>query len=218
MGASSVRVPPRPPRVPGLARRRSNVSIRCSAITGPDHSTPSSATCSSEPLRYSSGPAHGTRMLDREASRSLRAHHHRSVQPALRLPDTLFSPPRRSCSPVRRSARRAQDPEVLGYVDLFTASIQPREPTWRASSRRDHAAPTVRGVDPEPALALLDQRQAGKKLILITTSEGDTPPAMMSYRVSIASSGRHDLRSLSTSSSVALASPVLSSKSPLFEW
>ena len=48
-------------------------------------------------------------------------------------------------------------------------------------------------LDPETPLALLDQRDAGKKLLLITNSEWGYTRAMMQLRLRPLPAGRHDL-------------------------
>ena len=66
-------------------------------------------------------------------------------------------------------------PEVLGYAEPLRAGearARPRR-TWRARSRpRSSPTPSASSrLDPETPLALLDQRRAGKKLLLISNSE-----------------------------------------------
>jgi len=77
-------------------------------------------------------------------------------------------------------------PEVLGYQDLYRrvrADIDAAhmEGTLKAQILADPAQYVVQ--DPETALALLDQRYAGKKLLLITNSEWAYTVPMMSYAV-----------------------------------
>ncbi|UCF41347.1 MAG: HAD family hydrolase, partial [Gemmatimonadota bacterium] len=73
---------------------------------------------------------------------------------------------------------------VLGYRDLYHAvrtSID--EAHMEGQLKAEIIADPDRFVelDPELTLALLDQRQAGKKLLLITNSEWEYTRAMMSY-------------------------------------
>ncbi len=75
-------------------------------------------------------------------------------------------------------------PGVLGYSDLYKlvrASIDQAHMEGRLKA--DITADLDRFVelDPETPLALLDQRYAGKKLLLITNSEWDYTRSMMSY-------------------------------------
>lgn len=75
-------------------------------------------------------------------------------------------------------------PEVLGYVDLYRRvrveiDAAHMEGTLKAQILARPGDYVVQ--DPETALALLDQRYAGKKLLLITNSEWAYTVPMMSY-------------------------------------
>ena len=112
-------------------------------------------------------------------------------------------------------------PEVLGYGDLYR----------RVKSRLDAAhmegelkaeimADPARFVlpDPETALALLDQKHAGKKLLLITNSEWIYTRAMMSHAFNPLLPAGMSWRDLFDVVIVAARKPeFFSSRSPLFE-
>ena len=77
-----------------------------------------------------------------------------------------------------------QIPEVLGYADLYERVRQVldaahMEGRLKAEIIADPARFVV--LDPEIPLTLLDQRHAGKKLMLVTNSEWYYTSAMMSY-------------------------------------
>jgi len=77
-----------------------------------------------------------------------------------------------------------QLPEVLGYTDLFRRIRVVLDAThMEGQLKAEIAAAPERYVfhDPETALALLDQRHSGKKLMLITNSEWDYTRSMMAY-------------------------------------
>jgi 5'-nucleotidase len=130
--------------------------------------------------------SHGTRLLDFEAQRAaysrtiIDLHEKRWV-----FLNTLFSISE-GCiyGQLVDLLDQRKLPEVLGYADLY----------WRVRSLADTihmegklkaeilAAPERFVVlDPEVPLALLDQRNAGKKLLLITNSEWSYTVPMMSY-------------------------------------
>jgi HAD superfamily 5'-nucleotidase-like hydrolase len=79
---------------------------------------------------------------------------------------------------------RREFPEVLGYADLYRSV--------RSALDESHAEGQLKGEiiqdpdrfvedDPETALALLDQKNAGKRLALITNSDWHFSSAMMDY-------------------------------------
>jgi HAD superfamily 5'-nucleotidase-like hydrolase len=75
-------------------------------------------------------------------------------------------------------------PQVKGYAELFvkvraTVDAQHLEGRLKAEIVANPERYVV--LDPEAALALLDQRAAGKKLLLITNSEWSFTTRMMSY-------------------------------------
>ncbi len=75
-------------------------------------------------------------------------------------------------------------PGVMGYRDLYEqvryqVNAQHLEGALKAEIARDPETYVVR--DPEAPLALLDQRHAGKKLLLITNSEWSFTRAMMTH-------------------------------------
>lgn len=79
---------------------------------------------------------------------------------------------------------RRQLPEVLGYADLYqrvkkALDMAHMEGELKAEITADPARFIV--PDPDTALALLDQRRAGKKLLLISNSEWVYTRAVMSH-------------------------------------
>jgi HAD superfamily 5'-nucleotidase-like hydrolase len=75
-------------------------------------------------------------------------------------------------------------PEVLGYRELYhrvrdVVDAQHMEGRLKAEIVADPETCVV--LDPETALTLLDQRRAGKKLLLITNSDWTFSRAMMAY-------------------------------------
>ncbi len=75
-------------------------------------------------------------------------------------------------------------PEVLDYARLYKRVHQSIDATHAEGAlKAEIMADPGRYVfpDPETALALLDQKRAGKKLMLVTNSEWDYTRAMMSY-------------------------------------
>ena len=75
-------------------------------------------------------------------------------------------------------------PEVLGYADLYDrAKACLDEAHMEGKLKAEILADPDRFVilDPESTLALLDQRQAGKRLLLITNSEWTYTHAIMTY-------------------------------------
>lgn len=111
-------------------------------------------------------------------------------------------------------------PEVLGYGDLWriVRSILDRAHMEGQLKEEIVAAPdTFVEADPDTVLALLDQKHAGKKLMLITNSEWSYTKAMMSHGFDRHLGGK-GWRSLFDVVIVAAGKPdFFSSKAPLFE-
>ena len=75
-------------------------------------------------------------------------------------------------------------PGVLGYAELYQAVRQSIDAAhMEGSLKAEIVADPEKFVEPDPeiALALLDQRHAGKKLLLITNSEWEFTRSMMAY-------------------------------------
>ena len=130
--------------------------------------------------------AHGTRLLDFEETR--RAY----AGVAVDLADdrwvflnTMFSYSEAClCAQLVDLLDAGRLESAIGYADLY--------PIVRATLDAAHLEGTLKGeivadperfvvLDPEAALTLLDQKMAGKKLLLITNSEWDFTRSMMSY-------------------------------------
>ncbi|MFN8179826.1 MAG: HAD-IG family 5'-nucleotidase [bacterium] len=130
--------------------------------------------------------AHGTRLLDFDETR--RAYAGVAVDledPRWVFLNTLFSYSEAClCAQLvdLLDARKLQG--AMGYADLY--------PAVRATLDAAHLEGTLKAeivadpdrfvvLDPEAALTLLDQKMAGKKLLLITNSEWDFTRSMMSF-------------------------------------
>ena len=75
-------------------------------------------------------------------------------------------------------------PEVLGYRELYNrvrAMVDAQHLEGRLKTEIAAAPEACVVLDPEIALTLLDQRHAGKKLLLITNSDWTFSSAMMTY-------------------------------------
>jgi HAD superfamily 5'-nucleotidase-like hydrolase len=129
---------------------------------------------------------HGTRRLGFEEQRS---HYSRTLvdlnEPRFQFLNTLFSLSE-ACMYAQLvdllDAGRIQG--VLGYTDLYrTVRTSIDEAHMEGQLKAEIIADPDRFVelDPDLPLALLDQRRAGKKLLLITNSEWDYTRAMMRY-------------------------------------
>jgi hypothetical protein len=145
---------------------------------------------------------HGTRQLSFE---ELRASYMRTIvelaRAALGVPQhpllVLRGLPLRAAgrrSRPRSGARAGRLPRPLPEG----ARRPSREPTSRASSRPRIIADPARyvSIDPDLALTLIDQRHAGKKLLLITNSEWGFTRAMMDWVVGRALPGGMSWREL----------------------
>jgi len=129
---------------------------------------------------------HGTRILDFAEQRALYTHTLVDLaEPRWMFLNTLFSLSE-GCLFAQMVELLDQGliPKIKGYAELFarvraTVDAQHLEGHLKA----EIAAAPERYVilDPEAALALLDQRAAGKKLLLITNSEWSFTARMMSY-------------------------------------
>lgn len=135
---------------------------------------------------YVKRAAHGTRMLDFDEQR--RAYSRTRVDLSENrwvFLNTLFSLSE-GCmyAQLVELLDAHQLPEVLGYTDLYgrlKAALD--EEHVRGELKAEIMADPDRFVelDPDLPLALLDQRQAGKKLLLITNSEWHYTRFMMAY-------------------------------------
>lgn len=130
--------------------------------------------------------AHGTRMMDFDEQRSV--YRHTPVEladPRFAFLNTLFS--------LSETCLYAQLvdllddgrlPEVLGYEDLFR-KVRARmdEAHVEGTLKAEIAADPGRFIDPDPdaPLALLDQKQAGKRLMLISNAEWEYARDIMSF-------------------------------------
>ena len=79
---------------------------------------------------------------------------------------------------------RRQLPEVLGYRELYNrvrAMVDAQHMEGRLKTEIAAAPEACVVLDPEIPLTLLDQRHAGKKLMLITNSDWNFTSAMMTY-------------------------------------
>jgi len=130
--------------------------------------------------------AHGTRMLSYDEQRAIYRHVPVDLgSPRFQFLNTLFSLSE-SCLYAQLVDLYDQErfPGVHGYEDLFRRV--------RAGIDRTHVEGTLKAeiiddpsefvdLDPDAALALLDQHRAGKRLMLISNSEWPYARAMMSY-------------------------------------
>ena len=79
---------------------------------------------------------------------------------------------------------RRELPEVLGYADLYRAVRESVDASHMEGRLKEEIAADPEAfvvLDPEVPLALLDQKYAGKKLMLITNSEWPYTASMMKY-------------------------------------
>jgi HAD superfamily 5'-nucleotidase-like hydrolase len=172
---------------------------------------------------YVKRAAHGTNMLEREDQRTA---YGRTIidlaNPRFVFLNTLFSLSEAvmysQCVDLLDAHRI---PEVLGYVDLYhRIKYGLDEAHMEGKLKAEIIADPDRYVvlDPEAPLALLDQRQAGKKLILITNSEWGYTAAMMSYGFDRFLPAGMTWRNLFDIVIVGARKPeFFSTKSPLFE-
>lgn len=130
--------------------------------------------------------AHGTRVLAHDEQR---AFYERTIvdlsEPRWAFLNTLFSLSE-SCMYVQLVdlLDRRELPEVLGYRSLYQEVRETLDELHMEGRLKDEIlADPERFVilDPEAALTLLDQRHAGKKLLLITNSEWSYTQRLMSY-------------------------------------
>lgn len=135
---------------------------------------------------YVKRAAHGTRMLDFEEQRDLYARDVVDLAlPRWQFLNTLFSLSE-ACMYAQLVDRLDQKKiqGAVGYADLYKivrSSID--EAHMEGRLKAEIVASPERFVvhDPEVPLALLDLREAGKKLLLITNSEWDYTSQMMHY-------------------------------------
>lgn len=111
--------------------------------------------------------------------------------------------------------------EVLGYGDLYRrVKTRLDEAHMEGALKDEIMSDPARFVvlDPEAPLALLDQKHAGKRLLLITNSEWIYTRAMMSYAFDAFLPGGLTWRDLFDVVIVAARKPeFFSSRSPIFE-
>src|SRR3990172_589623 len=138
------------------------------------------------PFGYVKRAAHGTRLLDFEEQR--RVYARVQVDLAERryvFLNTLFSMSE-ACmyTQLVKLLDAGKLPGVLGYADLYRqvrASLD--EGRVGGGGKEEILADPDRFVEPDPEapLALLDQRRAGRKLLLITNSDWSYTRALMAY-------------------------------------
>ena len=129
---------------------------------------------------------HGTRILDFSEQRDLYTHTVIDLaEPRWIFLNTLFSLSE-GClfSQLVDLLDQGRLPQVRSYAELFsrvraTVDAQHLEGHLKAEIMAEPERYVV--LDPEAALALLDQRAAGKKLLLITNSEWSYTSRIMSY-------------------------------------
>jgi 5'-nucleotidase len=135
---------------------------------------------------YVKRAAHGTRMLDFEEQRDLYA---RAVvdlaKPRWQFLNTLFSLSE-ACMYAQLVDRLDQKliPGVIGYADLYRivrSSIDEAHMEGRLKAEIVASPERFVVLDPEVPLALMDLREANKKLLLITNSEWEYTSQMMTY-------------------------------------
>jgi len=130
--------------------------------------------------------AHGTRVLDFDEQRRTYA---RTIvdlsEDRFVFLNTLFSYSEASLfAQLVDLLDRHAIPGVLGYAELYQAVRQSIDDAhMEGSLKAEIIAEPEKFVehDPELAIALLDQRHAGKKLLLITNSEWEFTRSMMAY-------------------------------------
>ena len=129
---------------------------------------------------------HGTRPLDFAKQRELYTHTMVDLaEPRWAFLNTLFSLSE-GClfSQLVDLLDQGLLPQVKGYTALFTrvrATVDAQHLEGHLKAEIAAAPEHYVVLDPEAALALLDQRAAGKKLLLITNSEWSFTARMMSY-------------------------------------
>ncbi|MGM0576490.1 MAG: HAD-IG family 5'-nucleotidase [Myxococcota bacterium] len=135
---------------------------------------------------YVKQSAHGTRVLPFDEQRAV---YSRTVvdlaEPRWVFLNTLFSMSEATIySQLVDKLDRRELPEVLGYPELYARVRQSMDAAhMEGRLKADIVADPARYVvgDPEVPLALLDQKEAGKKLLLITNSEWPYTRDMMAW-------------------------------------
>lgn len=179
--------------------------------------------CKANRFGYVKRAAHGTQPLDFEALRRTYARTMIDLAlPRYAFLNTLFSLSE-ACIYAQLvdllDERRL--PEVLGYADLYarvreSVDLAHMEGTLKSEIIADPER--FIDLDPEIPLALLDQRKAGKRLLLITNSEWYYTNSMMSYAFDRFLPSGATWRSLFDIVIVAARKPeFFSSRSPLYE-
>ena len=135
---------------------------------------------------YVKRAAHGTQLLDFESQR--RAYARVIVdlnEPRWVFLNTLFSLSEASMYAQLVDLLDARAlPGVMGYADLYTtvrAAIDEAHVEGLLKSDIINAPERYVEPDPDAALTLLDQRRAGKRLLLITNSEWEYTAPMMAW-------------------------------------
>lgn len=172
---------------------------------------------------YVKRASHGTQLLDFEAQRETYARTIVDLSDARYVfLNTLFSLSE-GCMYAQLCDLLDQRrlPEVLGYSDLYRRVKDRLDAThMEGQLKAEIIADPDRFVllDPETPLALLDQKEAGKKLLLITNSEWVYTRAMMSYAFDRFLPGGMTWRDLFDVVIVSARKPeFFSSRGPLFE-
>jgi HAD superfamily 5'-nucleotidase-like hydrolase len=172
---------------------------------------------------YVKQACHGTRLLDLQAQRQIYA---RTIidlsEERFVFLNTLFSLSE-GCmfAQLVDLLDQRQIPEVMGYRDLYHAVKRSLDQAhMEGQLKAEIMASPSRFVelDPETPLALLDQRHAGKKLLLITNSEWSYTRSMMAHAFDSYLPDGMTWRQLFDVVIVSARKPdFFSSRSPLFE-
>ncbi len=135
---------------------------------------------------YIKQACHGTRMLDFEERRRTYARTRADLsEPRWAFLNTLFSLSE-GCMYLQLVDRLDQHalPAVMGYAELYRFVRSSTDAThMEGELKADILAEPARFVEPDPLmpLALLDQKHAGKRLLLITNSEWSYARAIMAF-------------------------------------
>jgi HAD superfamily 5'-nucleotidase-like hydrolase len=135
---------------------------------------------------YVKRACHGTRLLEFDEQRRLYAQTLVDLgEPRWVFLNTLFSLSE-GCmfAQLVDVLDRGELPKVLGYADLYRkvkAELDEAHMAGRLKGEIVAAPDRFVELDPDLPLALLDQRESGKKLLLVTNSEWPYTAAMMEY-------------------------------------
>jgi HAD superfamily 5'-nucleotidase-like hydrolase len=130
--------------------------------------------------------AHGTRMMQHDEQRAVYRHIPVDLsEPRFFFLNTLFALSG-SClyAQLVDLYDRQELPEIHGYPDLFRRVMEYLDQAHVEGTIKDEIVSdpeTFIGLDPDAALALEDQRRAGKRLMLITNAEWGYTRDMMAF-------------------------------------